>query len=90
MSERLDWCLDQLSFDEYDFLHKLPGEVRSQRRGLRLRHRLSRHPRRRRTAALTPDSSDEEAADALLDREGRLGIGGHIHVQMDRTCAAGA
>ncbi len=35
-------------------------------------------------AMLRPDMPDEEARDALLDREGRLGIGGHIHVQMDR------
>jgi hypothetical protein len=33
---------------------------------------------------LTPVMDEEEAADALLDREGRLGIGGHIHIQMDR------
>src|SRR5690606_6248001 len=31
------------------------------------------------------ETAEEEALDALLDREGRLGIGGHIHVQMQRT-----
>ena len=35
--------------------------------------------------ALTPETPVEEARDDLLDREGRLGIGGHIHVQMDRN-----
>ena len=34
---------------------------------------------------LRPDTPDEEAKDALLDREGRLAIGAHIHVQMDRV-----
>lgn len=34
---------------------------------------------------LTPETPAEEAEDCLLDREGRLGIGGHIHRQMDRA-----
>ncbi len=33
---------------------------------------------------LRPETSVEEAADYLLDREGHLGIGGHTHFQMDR------
>ena len=33
---------------------------------------------------LRPDTPEEEAADTLLDRQGRMGIGGHTHVQMDR------
>lgn len=33
---------------------------------------------------LTPDSSDHDIRDALLDREGRLAFGGHTHLPMDR------
>ncbi len=35
-------------------------------------------------AFLTPTTTDELVADYFLDREGRLGIGGHTHRQMDR------
>ena len=34
--------------------------------------------------ALRPNSADEEAADALLDRGGRLALCGHTHLAMDR------
>ena len=34
--------------------------------------------------SLRPDSPEEEAADALLDREGRLAVCGHTHLAMDR------
>ena len=34
--------------------------------------------------ALRPDSADEEAADALLDRGGRLALCGHTHLAQDR------
>ncbi len=34
--------------------------------------------------ALRPDSADEEAADALLDRQGRLALCGHTHRALDR------
>ncbi|MBZ0289283.1 MAG: metallophosphatase family protein, partial [Anaerolineae bacterium] len=39
-------------------------------------------------ARLTPETPAEEALDDLLDREGRLGIGGHIHRQFDRDLGA--
>ncbi len=35
-------------------------------------------------AFLLPTTTPEQAADYFLDREGRLGIGGHTHRQMDR------
>jgi predicted phosphodiesterase len=34
--------------------------------------------------SLRPNTPDEEAHDALLDREGRLAIAGHTHLRMDR------
>ena len=38
--------------------------------------------------SLAPDSADEEAADALLDRQGRLALCGHTHLAMDRALGA--
>ncbi len=88
MSRRLEWCLDQLSFDEYDFLHKLSGEVDTNVEGYGWVIGYHAVPGDDESTALLPDSSDEEAADALLDREGRLGVGGHTHRQMDRIVNA--
>ncbi|MEO8393640.1 MAG: metallophosphoesterase family protein [Chloroflexota bacterium] len=85
MSRRLEWCLDQLSFDEYDFLHKLGGEIDTNVESYGWVIGYHGSPGDDESVALLPDSSDEEAADALLDREGRLGVGGHTHRQMDRT-----
>ncbi|MCZ2098091.1 MAG: metallophosphatase family protein [Anaerolineae bacterium] len=82
--ERFNWCTDQLGFDEYEFLAKLPGETDLKVDGYGYVIGYHGTPGDDEGAAITPTSSDEEAADALLDREGRLGIGGHIHVQMDR------
>ena len=39
-------------------------------------------------SSLRPDSPDEEAADALLDRGGRLALCGHTHLAMDRQVDA--
>lgn len=36
------------------------------------------------SVALRPDSAEEEAADALLDRGGRLALCGHTHLALDR------
>jgi predicted phosphodiesterase len=88
MSRRLEWCLDQLSFEEYDFLHKMGGEIDLNAEGYGWVIGYHAVPGDDDSAALLPTSSDEEAADAMLDREGRLGIGGHTHRQMDRTVGA--
>ncbi len=78
------WCMEQLSFEDYEFLRK------------RLGHELSKSvpdygtvigyhavPGNDETMLL-PDTPDEVARDLLLDAEGCLGIGGHIHRQYDR------
>ncbi len=83
-SDRIHWCLDQIGFDEYDFLHKLHGECDLRAEGYGYVIGYHAVPGDDEAFGLMPDSSDEAAADALLDREGRMGIGGHIHVQMDR------
>lgn len=88
MSSSLIWALEQLSFEEYDFLRKLPGECDLHVPGYGQvigYHGIPGDDE----GYLKPDTPDEEAADALLDREGRLGIGGHIHVQMDRMLNVG-
>jgi len=81
----LNWNLGQLTWDDYEYLAKIVGRET----GLRVDdygYVIGYHaiPGNDETM-LRPDTSDEEAADALLDREGRLAIGGHIHVQMDRA-----
>ncbi|MBI1258770.1 MAG: hypothetical protein GC204_14975 [Chloroflexi bacterium] len=85
MTRRLEWCLDQLSFDEYDFMHKMGGETDLNVAGYGTVIGYHGIPGDDESTALLPDSSNEEAADALLDREGRLAIGGHTHRPMDRT-----
>lgn len=85
---QLNWCLSQLTFDEYDFLRRLGGECDLNPDGFGGvigYHAVPGDDE----AMLTPDTPDEEAADFLLDREGALGIGGHIHVQMDRVLSLG-
>ena len=81
----LNWAVAQLAWEEYDFLRGILGHE--------LQLRVPGHgpvigyhaiPGDDESMALRPDSPDEEALDALLDREGRLGIGGHTHLRMDR------
>ena len=84
-SDRLDWCLEQLGFEEYEFLHKLGHDCDLHAEGYGYVIGYHGVPGDDEGYGLTPTSSDEVAADALLDREGRLAIGGHIHLQMDRT-----
>lgn len=81
-----NWNLSRLSFTDYEFLAKILGRE--------LRHRVEGYgtiigvhavPGSDEPMALLPGSSDEEAQDALLDREGRLALAGHTHRRMDRT-----
>ncbi len=88
INERLLWSMDQLGFAEYEFLAKLPGETDLFAEGYGYVIGYHGTPGDDEGMGITPTSSDEEAADALLDREGRMGIGGHIHVQMDRQIGA--
>lgn len=77
------WNLNQLSFDDYTFLSKLAHETSLGVPGYG--HVIGYHAvPGDDEKKLTPDTPAEEALDDLLDREGRLGIGGHIHEQMDR------
>lgn len=82
------WTLSRLSFEDYTYLAKLGWETALQvpNYGRVIGyHGVPGNDE----GYLRPDTEEEEACDMLLDREGRLGIGGHIHVQMDRTLRTG-
>jgi hypothetical protein len=79
----LNWTLAQLRFADYEFLAKLDGEVALEAAGYGWVIGYHGTPGDD-EGYLRPETADEEAQDSLMDREGRLGIGGHIHVQMDR------
>lgn len=84
----LMWSMQQLGFEEYEFLAKLGGECSLRADGYGYVIGYHGTPGND-EGYLRPETDDEEAADALLDREGRLGIGGHIHVQMNRQLPRG-
>lgn len=80
----LNWGVEQISFEDYDYLKKLIGrELAHSFDGC---HVIGYHavPGNDETFLL-PDTPDEEAFDLLLDREGHLAIGGHTHRQMNRS-----
>ncbi|MCC6614687.1 MAG: metallophosphoesterase [Anaerolineae bacterium] len=77
------WCLSQLSFAEYEWLAKLRHHLDLDVPGFGWVVGYHGTPGDD-EGMLTPDTPLEEADDALLDREGALGVGGHIHQQMDR------
>ncbi|HYO87607.1 MAG TPA: metallophosphoesterase family protein, partial [Candidatus Limnocylindrales bacterium] len=75
------------SFEDYDWLRKLPGETSWRPVGYGPVIGYHGTPGDD-EGQLVPEMADSTAADALLDREGVLGIGGHIHRQFDRTLPA--
>ncbi len=80
----LNWAVRQLSFDDYEKLAGILGhetELNVPGYGYVIGYHGTPGDDE---GFLKPDTASEEALDSLLDREGRLGIGGHIHVQMDR------
>ena len=85
MSAVLEWNLKQLTWDDFQLLSKILGRE--------LRHKVAGYgsviafhaiPGADEPMSLRPDSSEEEAADALLDRQGRLALCGHTHLVLDR------
>lgn len=86
--EALRWGVEHLSFAEYEFLARAQGECDLYVPGFGTVIGYHGTPGND-EGRLEPDTPDEEAADALLDREGRLGIGAHIHKQMDRQLPRG-
>lgn len=81
-----NWALSKLSWEDYEFLAKSLGrEVSTQVEGYGRVIGFHAIPGDDEPRSLRPDTPDEEAADALLDRSGRLAIAAHTHTMMDRT-----
>ena len=86
MNAALIWNLRQCGWEDYEFLAKILGQelfLNVPEYG----NVIGVHavPGDDEPLAFLPNSPDEEAADALLDREGRLALAGHTHTRMDRT-----
>jgi protein phosphatase len=82
----LNWAVEQISYEDYDYLKSIIGKERHLRvEGYGTVIGYHAIPGDDESNLLKPDSDDEQALDTLLDREGRLGIGGHTHLQMDRA-----
>ena len=81
----LNWTVGQISYEDYEFLKAIRyRECHLMAEGYGGVIGYHAIPGDDESNLLKPDTPDEEARDALLDREGRLGIGGHTHLQMDR------
>ena len=85
MSAVYAWNMRQLGWDEFALLRDTVGkELRLDVAGYGRVIGFHAIPGDDESTSLRPDSPDEEAADALLDRAGRLALCGHTHVAMDR------
>lgn len=85
MGEIFNWNTSQITWEDYEMLSKiLHRELRHHVKGYG--HVIGFHaiPGNDESLALLPDTDDEEANDALLDRAGRLAICGHTHIPMQR------
>lgn len=86
MNAVFTWNLEQLDWTDYDLLRQIVGrELRADVPDYGRVIGIHAIPGDDEALALRPDSADEEAADALLDREGRLTLCGHTHLAMDRA-----
>lgn len=81
----LNWALEKLTWEDYEFMAKSLGrELRTRADGYGDVIGYHGIPDDDDSIALRPDAPEEEALDALLDRAGRLAIGGHTHLVMDK------
>lgn len=85
MSAIYEWNLAQISWDDYEMLAKILGRE--------LHHKVDGYgqvigfhaiPGSDEAMSLRPNADDEEANDALLDREGKLALCGHTHYAFQR------
>ncbi len=84
LNDGILWAVDQLSFEDYEFLKKINGQELSKKiDGYGYAIGYHAIPGNDETP-LFPDTPEDEAHDFFLDREGWLGVGGHTHIQMDR------
>ena len=80
---RYVWTVSKLSFADYEYLAKLHHELSLEVPGYGWAigyHAAPGDDERN----MKPDTPDDEVLDQMLDREGRLGFGGHTHLPMDR------
>ncbi len=83
------WNAARLTWADYDCLRQsLGAELRLKVEGYGQVIGFHAIPGQDEPTSLRPDSPDEEAADALLDRAGRLALCGHTHLAMDRQIGA--
>lgn len=81
----LNWSLEQFTYAQYTFLAESLGrELSLDVAGYGCVIGFHAIPGDDQRNSLLPDSPDEEAADALLDREGVLALCGHTHLRMMR------
>lgn len=82
----LNWNMEQITWDDYAYLDKiLHREIHERVEGFGAIIGVHAIPGDDEGNQLSPDSPDEEALDALLDREGRVLVAGHTHRQMHRV-----
>jgi len=85
MSAIKAWNMESLAWEDFQLLRDILGrELTLAAEGYGRVIGFHAIPGDDESAALRPDSPDEEAADALLDRGGRLALCGHTHLAMDR------
>jgi len=79
------WSMERLSWADFSLLRDiLSRELKLDVAGYGRVIGFHAIPGDDESVALGPDSADEEAADALLDRGGRLALCGHTHLALDR------
>lgn len=81
----IDWNVAQLDWDDYEYLTKiLHRETAKSIEGYGTVIGCHAIPGDDEGMALLPNSDDELARDALLDRQGMMAVVGHTHQRMDR------
>ena len=86
MSAIYEWNMAQLAWDDFQLLNSILGkELRQRVEGYGMVIGVHAIPGDDEAMSLLPGSSEEEAADALLDRQGRLALCGHTHLALDRA-----
>ncbi len=85
MSAIYHWAMERLGWDDFALMRDILGqELALDVAGYGRVIGFHASPGDDESVALRPDSADEEAADALLDRGGRLALCGHTHLAMNR------
>lgn len=82
-----NWTISRLSYADFEYLANLPEELELHVTGYGWLIGYHGAPDKD-TANLLPDTPADEILDYFLDREGRLGFGGHTHIPMDRDLGA--